>query len=210
MVGAKVWKQENEVTTFIFVVLENCCPFEESIHAASKQIIYFSDILNPNIYLTSLFPAITPSLPSRPVITPELIGHSVYLRCSFIPPPWSQALGFQVVWARHIGHNMKVEIRQESILKPFSLVEMDGIHFRLGETVISTRLSWSYDEGSTCGRLYHSSRKCEPQGNVCHIQLRQSNRKVEMLNQLQVGQGFPHMGPISIDLHSEFSRSYFK
>ncbi|XP_071320848.1 von Willebrand factor D and EGF domain-containing protein isoform X2 [Trachinotus anak] len=75
-----------------------------------------------------------PSLPSRPVITPELIGHSVHLRCSFIPPPWSQPLGFQVVWARHIGQSMKAEIRQESTLKPFSLVEMDGVHFRLGET----------------------------------------------------------------------------
>ncbi|XP_067439212.1 von Willebrand factor D and EGF domain-containing protein isoform X2 [Thunnus thynnus] len=77
--------------------------------------------------------AAVPSLPSRPVITPELIGHSVHLRCSFIPPPWSQPLGFQVVWARHIGHSMKAEIRQESTLKPFSLVEMDGVHFRLGE-----------------------------------------------------------------------------
>ncbi|XP_023282731.1 von Willebrand factor D and EGF domain-containing protein-like [Seriola lalandi dorsalis] len=75
-----------------------------------------------------------PSLPSRPVIAPELIGHSVRLRCSFIPPQWSQPLGFQVVWARHIGHSMKAEIRQESTLKPFSLVEMDGVHFRLGET----------------------------------------------------------------------------
>uniref|UniRef100_A0A672YCL6 Si:ch211-246m6.5 n=1 Tax=Sphaeramia orbicularis TaxID=375764 RepID=A0A672YCL6_9TELE len=80
-----------------------------------------------------------PSLPSRPVITPELIGHSVHLRCSFIPPPWRQPLGFQVVWARHIGHSMKAEIRQESTLKPFSLVEMDGVHFRLGETVIPAR-----------------------------------------------------------------------
>ncbi|XP_023185766.1 von Willebrand factor D and EGF domain-containing protein-like isoform X2 [Xiphophorus maculatus] len=77
---------------------------------------------------------LVPSLPSRPVITPEPIGHSVHLRCSFIPPPWSQTLGFQVVWARHIGHKMKAEIRQESTLKPFSLVEMDGVHFRLGET----------------------------------------------------------------------------
>lgn len=82
-----------------------------------------------------LFAAALPSLPSRPVITPELIGHSVHLRCSFVPPPWSQLLGFQVVWARHIGHSMKAEIRQESTLKPFSLVEMDGVHFRLGETV---------------------------------------------------------------------------
>ncbi|KAM4711415.1 von Willebrand factor D and EGF domain-containing protein [Anableps anableps] len=75
-----------------------------------------------------------PSLPTRPVITPELVGHSVHLRCSFVPPPWSQTLGFQVVWARHVGHKMKAQIRQESTLKPFSLVEMDGIHFRLGET----------------------------------------------------------------------------
>ncbi|KAI3366129.1 hypothetical protein L3Q82_009954, partial [Scortum barcoo] len=78
--------------------------------------------------------ATVPSLPSRPMITPEVIGQSVHLRCSFVPPPWSQPLGFQVVWARHIGHSMKAEIRQESTLKPFSLVEMDGVHFRLGET----------------------------------------------------------------------------
>ncbi|XP_034465210.1 von Willebrand factor D and EGF domain-containing protein isoform X3 [Hippoglossus hippoglossus] len=78
--------------------------------------------------------AAVPSLPSRPAIAPELIGHSVHLRCSFIPPPWSQPLVFQVVWARHVGHSMKAEIRQETTLKPFSLVEMDGVHFRLGET----------------------------------------------------------------------------
>ncbi|XP_024917956.1 von Willebrand factor D and EGF domain-containing protein isoform X5 [Cynoglossus semilaevis] len=78
--------------------------------------------------------AAIPTLPSRPVITPELIGHSVYLRCSFSPPQWSQQLGYQVVWARHIGSSMKAEIKQESSLKLFSLVEMDGVHFRLGET----------------------------------------------------------------------------
>ncbi|KAM6893465.1 von Willebrand factor D and EGF domain-containing protein [Xenentodon cancila] len=93
-----------------------------------------------------------PSLPSRPVITPELIGHSVHLRCSFIPPPWSQALGFQVVWARRIGLSMKAEIRQESTLKPFSVVEMDGVHFRLGETfscsVSTFRVNSSYSRSA--------------------------------------------------------------
>ncbi|XP_056287078.1 von Willebrand factor D and EGF domain-containing protein isoform X2 [Pseudoliparis swirei] len=79
-------------------------------------------------------PAAVPPLPSRPVITPELVGHSVHLRCSFTPPPWSAPLGFQVVWARRIGHSMKAEIGQESTAKPFSLREMDGVHFRLGET----------------------------------------------------------------------------
>ncbi|TNM94022.1 hypothetical protein fugu_002198 [Takifugu bimaculatus] len=78
--------------------------------------------------------AAIPPLLSRPTISPELVGQSVHLRCSFIPPPWSQPLGFLVVWARRISHSMKVEIRQESTMKPFSLVEMDGVHFRLGET----------------------------------------------------------------------------
>ncbi|KAM3857261.1 von Willebrand factor D and EGF domain-containing protein [Diretmus argenteus] len=78
--------------------------------------------------------ATPPALSSRPVITPELIGHSVHLRCSFVGVAWNQAAGYQVVWARHIGHSMKAEIRQESTLKTFSLVEMDGLHFRLGET----------------------------------------------------------------------------
>uniref|UniRef100_A0A668A792 Si:ch211-246m6.5 n=1 Tax=Myripristis murdjan TaxID=586833 RepID=A0A668A792_9TELE len=77
-----------------------------------------------------------PALSSRPVITTELIGHSVHLRCSFAAVPSSPDLGYQVVWARHIGNSMKAEIRQESTLKTFSLVEMDGVHFRLGETVI--------------------------------------------------------------------------
>uniref|UniRef100_A0A3Q3IWA1 Uncharacterized protein n=1 Tax=Monopterus albus TaxID=43700 RepID=A0A3Q3IWA1_MONAL len=84
--------------------------------------------------LLSVVMTVLPSLPSRPVIIPELVGHSIHLRCTFILLPWSQPLAFQVVWARHVSQNMKAEIRRESTLKPFSLVEMDGVHFRLGET----------------------------------------------------------------------------
>lgn len=80
--------------------------------------------------------AVAPRLPSRPVITSQLVGHSVHLKCAFVPPPWSHPLAFQVVWARHIGHSMKAEIRQETTSRSFSLSEMDGVHFRLGETVI--------------------------------------------------------------------------
>ena len=84
--------------------------------------------------------AAAPPLHSRPTITPELVGQEVHLRCSFIPPAWSQPLGFLVVWARHISHSMKVELRQESTLKPFSLVGMDGAQFRLGGTVIPAEM----------------------------------------------------------------------
>lgn len=44
-----------------------------------------------------------------------------------------------VVWARHIRPSIKVEIRQESTLRTFSVVEMDHVHFRLGETVNPAR-----------------------------------------------------------------------
>ena len=40
---------------------------------------------------------------------------------------------------QHEGRD-QAEIRQESTLKPFSLVEMDGVHFRLGKKVIPARL----------------------------------------------------------------------
>lgn len=73
------------------------------------------------------------------------MGRNVHLRCSFVPPPWGQPLGYLVVWARRISHNMKVEIRQESTLKPFSLVEMDGVQFRLGETVIPARMYQGFE-----------------------------------------------------------------
>ncbi|XP_031648220.1 von Willebrand factor D and EGF domain-containing protein [Oncorhynchus kisutch] len=76
-----------------------------------------------------------PALSYKPVIIPELVGSSVHLRCTFSGVKTSGLpLGYLVVWARHLESNMKVEIRKDSIMETFSLVEMDGVHFRLGET----------------------------------------------------------------------------
>lgn len=173
---------------------------------------------SPSSLLCFWLSAAVPSLPSRPVIVPELNGHSVHLRCSFIPPPWSQPLGFQVVWARHIGHSMKAEIRQESTLKPFSLVEMDGVHFRLGEMVIPARLCWklwgephveglnplsgqkNVSRGSPltppCSRVQPHRAKKQREAKVCRIPLRDGKKKVGKLNQLQVSKVSLHMLPI--------------
>lgn len=96
----------------------------------------------PELTISNLSPgAVAPPLPSRPVITSHLVGQSVHLKCAFVPPPWGQPLAFQVVWARHIGNSMKAEIRQETTSRSFSLSEMDGVHFRLGETVIPV-INW--------------------------------------------------------------------
>ncbi|XP_063068884.1 von Willebrand factor D and EGF domain-containing protein-like [Engraulis encrasicolus] len=82
--------------------------------------------------------AIVPQLSSPPVVAPELLGSSVHLRCSF--PGVASSLsslpvGYLVVWLRlSAASGTKEEVRRDSTLKPFSLVEMDGVHFRLGET----------------------------------------------------------------------------
>ncbi|XP_009294487.1 von Willebrand factor D and EGF domain-containing protein [Danio rerio] len=75
-----------------------------------------------------------PSLPSKPVVSAELVGSSVHLRCSFPGVLSVWPLGFQVVWARYSSNTMKVEIRRETTTRLYSLAEMDGLHFRLGET----------------------------------------------------------------------------
>lgn len=149
------------------------------------------------------------------MITPELVGQSVHLRCTFVPPPWSQPLGFQVVWARHIGHSMKAEIRQESTLKAFSLVEMDGVHFRLGETVIPARPS-PRDPGGEVGEGLEGltpsggkpwitlSSPCPGsdlrsegrEANVGPVPPREGERRKEKINQLQTGRDSLHMLPI--------------
>ncbi|KAJ3584127.1 hypothetical protein NHX12_014623 [Muraenolepis orangiensis] len=101
--------------------------------------------------------ASVPALTSRPTITPELVGTSVHLRCSFVGPPSAgQPLGYRVVWARHIDHSMKAEIRQESTLKPWSLVEMDGLHFRLGETVTPNQSLFSCSVSTFRANSSHS------------------------------------------------------
>ncbi|KAL2087936.1 hypothetical protein ACEWY4_016764 [Coilia grayii] len=78
--------------------------------------------------------ATVPPLPSAPVVTPELLGSSVHLRCSFRGVVSSLPVGYLVVWHRLSPSGAKEEVRQDSTLKLFSLVEMDGVHFRLGET----------------------------------------------------------------------------
>ncbi|KAI7791232.1 von Willebrand factor D and EGF domain-containing protein [Triplophysa rosa] len=75
-----------------------------------------------------------PSLPSKPVVTPELVGSSVHLRCSHVGVAFSRPVGYLVVWARYTSNNMKVELRRDTTTRLYSMVEMDGVHFRLGET----------------------------------------------------------------------------
>ncbi|XP_030628051.1 von Willebrand factor D and EGF domain-containing protein [Chanos chanos] len=89
------------------------------------------------------------SLPSKPVVTPELIGSSVHLRCSYPGVTSSHPVGYVVVWARYSSSTMKVEIRRDTTTQLFSLVEMDGVHFRLGETFSCSVSTFLLNSSST-------------------------------------------------------------
>ncbi|XP_072526960.1 von Willebrand factor D and EGF domain-containing protein [Salminus brasiliensis] len=77
---------------------------------------------------------IVPPLSSRPVVTAELVGSSVHLRCSYGGVASGRPLGYEVVWGRYSSNSMKVEVRRDRTTQLYSRVEMDGLHFRLGET----------------------------------------------------------------------------
>ena len=44
-----------------------------------------------------------PSVSSRPVVSAELVGSSVHLRCAFRTPPSGLPVGYLVLWTRHLG-----------------------------------------------------------------------------------------------------------
>ncbi|KAK1802432.1 hypothetical protein P4O66_022091 [Electrophorus voltai] len=84
-----------------------------------------------------------PPLPGQPQLSAELAGSNVQLRCSYNAAPGAGLLVYTVVWARYTSASMKVELRRDTTARLHALVEMDGVHFRLGETYscsVSTHL----------------------------------------------------------------------
>lgn len=168
----------------------------------NRRTLPATQCLSTELTVNNVSPAaVAPPLPSRPIITSQLVGQSVHLKCAFVPPPWRQPLAFQVVWARHIGHSMKAEIRQETTSRSFTLSEMDGVHFRLGETVIPV-IPWGqrprrrrgqgwFDPSSPGGSGLTSSRPVASgkggESQSSPAELSQGQNRDGEINQLQTG-----------------------
>ncbi|KAL4635598.1 von Willebrand factor D and EGF domain-containing protein-like [Arapaima gigas] len=76
-----------------------------------------------------------PSTSLRPTVSPEMIGRSIYLRCRYSSVTLQWPVGYLVVWVRHPAPGHREEIRTDSTLDTSVLAEMDGVHFRLGDTI---------------------------------------------------------------------------
>ncbi|KAM8966794.1 von Willebrand factor D and EGF domain-containing protein [Pelodytes ibericus] len=78
---------------------------------------------------------VLPEPPKTPEIVAEMIGTSVYLKCSFSSPVTNISLGFIIQWSRLSAEGNKLELRQEAVVQTSSTIELDGINVRLGDRI---------------------------------------------------------------------------
>ncbi|KAJ7322361.1 hypothetical protein JRQ81_018648 [Phrynocephalus forsythii] len=76
-----------------------------------------------------------PPPPSTPEIVAELLDDSIFLKCTFDFPSINTSVGFIVAWSRLSPEGIKEELKQETTVQPFSLLELDGINLRLGDRI---------------------------------------------------------------------------
>ncbi|KAM8770480.1 LOW QUALITY PROTEIN: von Willebrand factor D and EGF domain-containing protein [Rhynchonycteris naso] len=67
-----------------------------------------------------------PAPPERPEVVVELIESRVLCRC---------ALGFLIAWSRLSSQDIKEELKKETTVQAFSVLELDGINLRLGDRI---------------------------------------------------------------------------
>ncbi|XP_054975767.1 von Willebrand factor D and EGF domain-containing protein [Sorex araneus] len=82
--------------------------------------------------LSALLP---PPPPGRPEVVVELIESRLFCRCAFDVPPTNNSVGFLIAWHRLSSQEIKEELKQETTVQAFSLLELDGINLRLGDRI---------------------------------------------------------------------------
>nr|XP_021156512.1 von Willebrand factor D and EGF domain-containing protein isoform X4 [Columba livia] len=80
-------------------------------------------------------PSVSPPLPAVPEVVAELIKGSIYLRCTFGAPFANSSVGFIITWSRLSPEGIKEELKHETAVHTFSLLELDGINVRLGDRI---------------------------------------------------------------------------
>uniref|UniRef100_A0A2K5S664 von Willebrand factor D and EGF domains n=1 Tax=Cebus imitator TaxID=2715852 RepID=A0A2K5S664_CEBIM len=84
-------------------------------------------------HLAAPFP---PPPAGRPEVLVEVIESRLFCRCSFDVPPTNNSVGFYIAWSRLSSQEVKEELKQETTVQAFSLLELDGINLRLGDRIL--------------------------------------------------------------------------
>ncbi|XP_066441605.1 von Willebrand factor D and EGF domain-containing protein isoform X2 [Eleutherodactylus coqui] len=87
-----------------------------------------------------------PETPTTPEIVPEMVGTGIQLKCSFEASSSNSSLGFIVRWSRISSGGEKEELRQEALVQPFSVIELDGINVRLGDRIYCSVSSFNFEQ----------------------------------------------------------------
>ncbi|KAA0702211.1 von Willebrand factor D and EGF domain-containing protein [Triplophysa tibetana] len=82
---------------------------------------------------------------SVPQITADMLGIAVYLRCAFDDSSGNSSLGFIVTWRRLSPEGNREELRKDTTIETFALIELDGINLRLGDRISCSVASFFLD-----------------------------------------------------------------
>ncbi|XP_054419803.1 von Willebrand factor D and EGF domain-containing protein [Pteronotus mesoamericanus] len=85
--------------------------------------------------LSASVPPPPPPPPGRPEVVVELIESRVFCRCVFDVSPANNPVGFLIAWSRLSSQEIKEELKQETTVEAFSLLELDGVNLRLGDRI---------------------------------------------------------------------------
>ncbi|XP_077384090.1 von Willebrand factor D and EGF domain-containing protein isoform X3 [Festucalex cinctus] len=99
-----------------------------------------------------------PAAPSEPMITPEWTAGGVHLKCSFSSSSnnFSSSLGHVVAWSRASPQGKREELKQETTIQTWALIELDGFNLRLGDKIYCSVYSFFLDSPDIHGASVES------------------------------------------------------
>ncbi|XP_077455153.1 uncharacterized protein LOC144073307 isoform X1 [Stigmatopora argus] len=116
------------------------------------------------------FLAEKPAAPWAPSITPERTPGGVSLKCSFSIDS-DASLGHVVAWTRASPGGQREELKRETTVRTWSLIEFDGFNLRLGDRIYCSVYSFFLDvsdvrSASVESRQFFAGIRLKPESSV--------------------------------------------
>ncbi|XP_066209875.1 von Willebrand factor D and EGF domain-containing protein [Saccopteryx leptura] len=82
--------------------------------------------------------SLPPPTPTRLAVVVQVIESRIFCRCAFDVSPTNNSVGFLIAWSRLSPQDIKEELKEETTVQAFSVLELDGINLRLGDRIFCT------------------------------------------------------------------------